>query len=497
MKIFRFCLLLALSYPLLSFSQSYSNIDFAAQISKKSIKEKVEVLCSDKMRGREAGTRGQKLAANYIYNQFKTSELESLDRTSDSLSFFQSFNLSKLRLPSGKIQIDGKSFYNYKDFIADPVQDFISIDLELIFIVNSPIENYSEIDFTNKAVLFLTPNFHKAFFKAHKVWKHSKPKLILFADPINHHLFNRYLNIKKRIRNKQFRLNKTSTDSIEHSDQSEFYKYVNDKQIIPISTRLTKAITGLSSKKLRRLALNKDKKVTSKANLSYELIKGEDVIKTENVLALIEGAEKPDEYIVISAHYDHLGAYKNHVYHGANDNASGTAALIEIAKAFKHAELKGQRPKRSVIFAAFTAEEKGLLGSKYFVRNSPVPLKSIKANLNMDMLGRMDDHHTSTNYIYLLGASHLNPQLKQISDSLNKLHSNLILDYNYDQVNNPLYQASDQASFVKNKIPSIMYFNGLHQDYHTVEDTADKLNYENIKRVTQLVFLTAWEIANQ
>ncbi|MCZ4694912.1 hypothetical protein DWB61_07915 [Ancylomarina euxinus] len=493
------CLLIALSFPLLSFSQNYSNIDFAHRISEKDLEKNVKALCSSIMQGRETGTQGQKNAAVYIYSQFKQFGLKAIDKSQDSLSYFQDFNLSKLRLPSGSIRINTKTFHNYKDFVADPIQDSTFLNLDVIFIGNSSIEDYSDIDFTNKAVFFLTSNFHKAFYEAHQIWKHSKPKLILFNDPINDKLFTRFIKAKKLIRNNRFRFKEPTNlaDSIHSTKESDFFKTLISKQIIPISARLAKALSGLKLKQLKRIVNNQDKIEIIQNHLTFKLVKEDDIVKTENVIAMIEGSKKPDEYILISAHYDHLGTNNGLVYTGANDNASGTSALIEIAEAFKQAELKGFSPKKSLIFVAFTGEEKGLLGSQYFVNNSPVLLQSIKTNLNMDMLGRLDDKHQNPDYIYLLGTSDLNPQLKPLSDSLNRLQSNLILNYKYDQPHNPLYGASDQASFVEKGIPSIMYFNGLHNDYHTTEDTADKLNYNNIKRVAQLVFLTAWELANQ
>ncbi|MGZ2371597.1 M28 family metallopeptidase [Ancylomarina sp. YFZ004] len=494
-----FCLLISLSFQLLGFSQNYSNIDFAHRISEKDIEKNVEALCSYKMQGRETGTKGQKNAAVYIYSQFKHAGLKAIDKSQDSLSYFQSLNLSKLRLPSGTIKVNKRTFRNYKDFVAAPVQDSTFKDLDIVFIGNSPIENYSEIDFTNKAVLFLTTNFHKAFSEAFQIWKHSKPSLILFCDPINNCLFDRFIHTSKSMRNKRFRLKEpiNIADTIRSSKELDLYDYIRTQQIIPISTRLAKAITSLKLKQLKNIVTNQNQTTPIKTHLQLQLIKNDEIIKTENVISLIEGTEKPNEYIVISAHYDHLGAHKGLVFHGANDNASGTSALIEIAKGFKDACKKNKLPKRSILFVAFTGEEKGLLGSRFFINNSPVPLKSIKANLNMDMLGRIDTNHELSNYVYLLGTSDLNPKLKQLSDSLNSLHPNLILDYEYDQPHNPLYGASDQASFVEKGIPSIMYFNGLHDDYHTTNDTADKLNYKNIKRVAQLVFLTAWELANQ
>lgn len=499
MKLFRFCLLLSLSQPLFSFSQSYSNIDFAAKISEKSIQENVQALCSYKMQGRETGTEGQKNAAIYIYSQFRQLGLKAIDKSQDSLSYFQSLKLSKLNLASGSIKINNKIYHNYKDFVATPKQDSILKDLDIVFIGNTPIENYSEVDFTNKAVLFLTSNFHRAFSQAYKIWKHSKPSLILFCDPVNSCLFDRFIHTSKSLIYRRFRLEKPINEAnpTTSTKESDLYAYLRTQQIIPVSTRLAKAITGLKLKQLKKIVSNKIQTEAIKTHLQLQVFKKDDIVKTENVVALIEGTEKPEEYIIISAHYDHLGTHGGLIFHGANDNASGTSALIEIAKTFKEACLKNKPPKRSILFVAFTAEEKGLLGSKFFVNNSPIPLHSIKTNLNMDMLGRRDDRHQKSDYIYLLGTSDISSHLKTISDSLNKLSPKLVLDYKYDQPHNPIYGASDQASFVERGIPSIMYFNGLHDDYHTTNDTADKLDYKNIKRVTQLVFLTAWELANQ
>ena len=492
-------LLIVLILPLVSFAQNDSNTDFASYISEKNLKKNVMALCSQNMQGRETGTKGQKLAADYIYKQFKRAGIKAINRSHDSLAYFQSFGLSKLKIPSGSLKIDNKTYHNYKDFVANPIQDSIFKDLDIVFIGSSPIENYSKIDFSNKAVLFLTDNFHKAFSQAHKIWAHSKPSLILFCDPFNNCLFNRYIHTCKSMLNNRFHLNKpiNIADTTSSNKDSNLHSFLRSQQLIAISTRLAKAITGLNKKSLKSMVNSQIRPKLTNQKLKFELRKNNDQVRSENVIALIEGSEKPNEYIIISAHYDHLGKKNGLVYHGANDNASGTSALIEVAKSFKLATDKGKAPKKSIIFAAFSAEEKGLLGSEFFVNNPPVSIKSIKTNLNMDMLGRRDVHHNHHDYIYLLGASHLNPKLKQTSDSLNALFTNLTLDYTYDYTHHPLYGASDQASFVNKKIPAIMYFNGLHEDYHTTGDTADKLNFKNIKQVAQLVFLTAWELANE
>lgn len=504
MKISKLYLLLALSLPLIISAQNYSNIEFAHNISAKNIEKNVQALTAYKMQGRETGTEGQKLAASYIYSQFKQYGLIAANNNIDSLSFFQTFNITKDNIPTGTIKVKDKLFFNYKDFIADPIQDSISADLKIIFIGSSPIETYTGIDFSDKAVFFLTSNFHKAFSEAHKIWKHSKPKSIFFADPIHDSLFDKHLNAKKNIQKERYLLaentclRKNPFDSLKSPELFEFYKNLNKIQIIPISNKMARSITGLKLKSLKKLILNKSFQSNStETPISIKLKRSINTIQSENVLGLIEGCEKPEEYIVISAHYDHLGVIGSTFFSGANDNASGVAALMEVAQAFKIATKMGGMPKRSILFVAFSGEEKGLLGSKYFVNHPPVPLNAIKTNLNMDMLGRQDDNQPTSNYIYLLGSSHLDPHLKQISDSINALYTHLNLDYKFDTPHNPIYSASDQASFVEKGIPSIMYFNGLHKDYHTTEDTADKLDYKAIKKVAQLVFLTTWELANK
>ncbi|MEX6627498.1 M28 family metallopeptidase [Tenacibaculum salmonis] len=221
---------------------------------------------------------------------------------------------------------------------------------------------------------------------------------------------------------------------------------------------------------------------------------------SENVLAFIKGSEKPDEIIVISAHLDHEGIKDGEIYNGADDDGSGTVAILEIAEAFKKAVDAGKRPKRSILFLHVTGEEKGLLGSKYYTENPIFPLKNTVTNLNIDMIGRVDEFHEKTpNYVYLIGADKLSTELHNISEAMNKKYTNIALDYKYNDENDPnrFYYRSDHYNFAKHNIPVIFYFNGTHEDYHKPTDTADKINYELLENRTRLVFHTAWEVANR
>lgn len=222
---------------------------------------------------------------------------------------------------------------------------------------------------------------------------------------------------------------------------------------------------------------------------------------SENVLAYIKGSEKPDEIIVISAHLDHVGTDKDgNIFNGADDDGSGTVAIMEMAKAFQKAVKEGNGPKRSILFLHVTGEEIGLFGSAYYVEHPVFPLENTVCDLNIDMIGRIDpDKKENPNYIYLIGSNMLSQDLQDISTEANNRFTNLELDYKFDDPKDPnrFYYRSDHYNFAKNNIPVIFYFNGVHEDYHKMTDTPDKIEYDLMAKRAQLIFLTAWELANR
>ena len=219
-----------------------------------------------------------------------------------------------------------------------------------------------------------------------------------------------------------------------------------------------------------------------------------------NVLAFIEGSKFPNEVVIISAHYDHLGMKGDEVYNGADDNASGSSAVMELAQSFQMAKKQGNGPKRSILFIHFTGEEIGLFGSKYYTENPVFSLDSTIVDLNIDMVGRIDDNYKGKkDYVYLIGSNRLSADLHELSENTNKKYTNLKLDYTYNNGNDPnnYYERSDHYNFAKNNIPVIFYFNGSHEDYHRITDTPDKINFDILALRTRFVFYTAWEIANR
>ena len=230
-----------------------------------------------------------------------------------------------------------------------------------------------------------------------------------------------------------------------------------------------------------------------------KIFKKKRVVKGENVLGYIEGKDLKDEIIILTAHYDHLGKHDTLLFNGADDNGSGTAAIMEIAQAFMMAKKEGKGPRRSVLVMAVSGEEKGLLGSKHYTDNPVYPLEKTVANLNIDMIGRVDHYHDTSGYVYLIGSDMLSQELHNISENINKKHIGLSLDYTFNAEDDPnrYYYRSDHYNFAKNNIPVIFYFNGIHDDYHKVTDTVEKIDFKKIETITRLVFLTAWELANR
>ena len=220
---------------------------------------------------------------------------------------------------------------------------------------------------------------------------------------------------------------------------------------------------------------------------------------SENVLAYIKGSEIPSEVLIISAHYDHLGVKDGEINNGADDNGSGTSSLMEIAQAFKMAVNQGHSPKRSILFLHVTAEEIGKLGSEYYTTHPVFPLKNTVADLNIDMIGRVDKaHENNIDYLYLIGSDKLSTELHYLSEKVNTTFFNINLDYRYNAENdsNHYYNRSDHYNFAENNIPIIFYFNGEHADYHKPTDTSDKIDFELLAKRSKLIFATAWQLAN-
>lgn len=232
-------------------------------------------------------------------------------------------------------------------------------------------------------------------------------------------------------------------------------------------------------------------------------------VPTSNIVSYIEGSD-PDlkeEYVILSAHYDHMGIGQpdpsgDNIYNGADDNGSGTVALMAIAKALKEAKEEGFGPKRSVIFLHVSAEEIGLLGSRFYSDFPTVPIENIIANLNIDMIGRIDidnERRGDSNYVYIIGAEIISSDLDSLIKRSNMLTGNrLRMDMRYNDLNdrNQFYRRSDHWNFGRLGIPFVFFFTGVHADYHRPSDTPDKILYNKYTNITQLIYSATIELAN-
>ncbi|HVG18212.1 MAG TPA: M28 family peptidase [Blastocatellia bacterium] len=227
----------------------------------------------------------------------------------------------------------------------------------------------------------------------------------------------------------------------------------------------------------------------------------------QNVAGIIEGSDPKlkDEYVVFSAHYDHLKTSDaGEVYNGADDDGSGTAAVLEIAQAFA----VGPRSKRSILIVFHTGEELGLFGSEFNTDYEPVvPLEKLVADLNIDMIGRSrpegdtdprDKELTDKNSVYVIGADKLSTELNKISEQTNAETARMNFNYAYNDENHPerFYYRSDHYNYAKHGVPIIFYFTGVHRDYHRTTDDVDKIDFEKMERIGRMIFATGWRIAN-
>jgi len=250
--------------------------------------------------------------------------------------------------------------------------------------------------------------------------------------------------------------------------------------------------------------------MSSDKTLALNIVVKNDTIGTQNVVGVWEGSDPvlKDEYVALGAHYDHVGLGRqkgDFIYNGADDDGSGTTALLAMAEALAHASV---RPKRSILFVWHAGEEKGLWGSRYFTDYPTIPLERIVTQLNIDMIGRSrpeadndsrDKDLSGPNDIYVIGSKMMSTELGEISEAVNKSFLNLNFNYRYDDPADPnrFFFRSDHYNYARKGIPIIFYFDGVHQDYHQPGDSADKIDYAKMEKVARTIYMTLWEIANK
>ena len=216
-----------------------------------------------------------------------------------------------------------------------------------------------------------------------------------------------------------------------------------------------------------------------------------------NVIGMIEGDSLKDEYVVISGHYDHLGiggaSDTDSIYNGADDNGSGTAAILVIAEKMFRSKMQGNGPKRNVVFMLFSGEEKGLLGSEYFVDHSILDLEKVSIDVNIDMIGRIDTERKTadtSNYVHVVGTTKMSSELPVLLDQVNGGHS-LVLDGKFDDPNDShrIFYRSDHFNFAKKGVPILFFYDGMLQgDYHELTDHIEFIDWAVYEKRTRFIY---------
>lgn len=488
---------------------------FGNGITAADMKTLITMLASDTFQGRETGEPGQRLAANYIVAQMKAA---GLPPTGDHNNYLQDVRLEKTNWKDIGITAEGQVFKNREDFFVYPAfirSEPVTTVKELIFVgygVEDPAYNdYKEASVEGKAVVFydgepmdskgvslITKNSFRSKWainwrKKVELAQKKGATMVFIIDPM----------LKETVKNNRKLINTFGWTPV---DSQAAEKMANGINTVFISEALAKVMFDNKWEKVEKEMTELRSgaafsPVKAKTKTEVRLDKEAEVLEGSNVIGFIEGSDSllKNEYVFITAHYDHLGHVDERIYYGADDNASGTSGVIEIARAFAEAKKKGVGPKRSVVCMLVSGEEKGLLGSKYYVEFPLYSLKNTVADINIDMIGRVDTAHRDGNYIYVIGSNRLSTELHEAQEQANSTYTKLTLDYTYNDPRDPnhYYERSDHYNFAERGIPSVFYFNGTHPDYHKATDTVDKINFEAAAKRAQLAFYTAWDIANR
>jgi len=497
------CAVMGLGFFLFSFNQGAAQDivnpePYAASISALDLENHLMVLASDAFEGRETGERGAEKAADYIESHFKSVGIAPFDGE----GYFQPVELVRSQIKGGSADVSGNQLTFLEDYLFYPgLKEEGMKGVEMVAV--SKAMDLETFDVEGKAVVIQASSEG-----GETRWQTGLNDMRTAASEqgaaavivVGDDLSVVRSRMKPWLLRKSLRLNR--------EDQPE------EREGTRIATFMVQADatdgwwSGSDVRSWKKWS-KKTKKgqtiaptVLPNATWSFELSAVKEDVVSQNVLGYIPGRDSllREELIVITAHYDHVGIIDGEIHNGADDDGSGTVTVLELAEAFMKAVDAGEGPLRSVLLMTVVGEEKGLLGSEWYTDHPIWPLENTVANLNIDMIGRVDEAHADEErYVYLIGSDKLSSELHEISETANSTHTNLALDYTFNAPDDPnrFYYRSDHYNFAKNNIPVIFYFSGVHEDYHRPGDDPEKILYDKTAEIGKLVFYTAWELANQ
>jgi hypothetical protein len=444
---------------------------YAGTIKAKGLKAKLSIIASAEMEGRETATPGQKRAAAYIESKFKEFGL----LPGNGNSYQQLYPVYQDSLTAFSFSVNGTALEPNKEYVINASSiPSGSWKVENVYFIGTGMLD-TTIDIKDKWVITDAGNFMQQRQKFGFL-RRKQVKGVLMID-------------KNLPRQTPFGM------------KGNMYRENNASEIPFISVSYG-ALSKILSKSLDSAAVSTLGKAGYATNIAVSVSKQKLNLESSNVLGVMPGTDKKDEYVFVTGHYDHLGIRNGVIYYGADDDGSGTTSVLEIAEAFAEAKKKGHGPRRTMVFMTVSGEEEGLWGSEYYTDHPLFPLEKTTVDLNIDMVGRIDPKYKgdSMNYVYVIGEDKLSSDLMPITDSLNKHYlDNIELDRKYNDIKDPnrFYYRSDHYNFAKKGVPIIFYFDGVHADYHRPTDTVEKINFDLMEKRVRLVFYTAWDMANR
>lgn len=495
-------------------------------ISANQLKDYLTFIASDEMEGRDTPSRGLDTTAKFLALNLARWGFKP---AGDNGSFFQRIDLRRDRADNGqtKVEINGRTLTAGTDYLPAGGSGDISGQLVFAgsgwFLKTKEIDSYKGVDPAGKiAVVFGIPNapprgVTRADFGKQGVdfmnpndYARSKGVVGLIYVPDFQYLANWQRN-RQRIMERgstvvaKFQTQSTSPlPSIVISPETANSLFAGERQ--SAAGIFNASYSGSGATLPEPFLMNQTKKITMSVASSTE------IVPTQNVVAVWEGSDPvlKNEYVALGAHYDHVGSGcppvgGDTICNGADDDGSGTTALLGMAEALAKAPT---RPKRSVLFVWHCGEEKGLWGSRYFTEFPTVPLNQVVAQINIDMIGRSkkegdtntrNNELTGPDAIYLIGSTMMSTELGELVNTVNRSFLNITFDTRYDDPKDPnrFFFRSDHYNYARKGIPIIFFFDGVHEDYHRPGDTADKIDYQKMEKITRTIYMTLWEIANR
>lgn len=494
------------------------------QITAAQMRAYLTFIASDEMEGRDTPSRGLDTTAKFIAMNLARWGFKP---AGDEGSYLQHIGLRRDRVDAAqtRVELNGQALVVGDDYIPSSTAGNASGQLLFAgngwFVKSKNIDAYKDIDAKGKiAVIFVSPNALPRGVRFSDLGKQGEDWMNpvdyarkqgvtgLIYVPDFQFLANwdrNRLRIMERgatVVEKFMKQEGTPLPAITASPKMANALFQAERQ--SANTLFDQTLIG-GDQGPASFVLNASKK------LSINVVVRNETLSTQNIVAVWEGSDPvlKNEYVALGAHYDHVGTCAptavDQICNGADDDGSGTTALLAMAEALARA---GTRPKRSVLFVWHCGEEKGLWGSRYFTDYPTIPLDRIVTQLNIDMIGRSkkdgdtnprNRNLTGPSDIYVIGHALMSTELGELSEAVNKAYLNLGYDFRYDDPKDPnrFFYRSDHYNYARKGIPIVFFFDGEHEDYHRPGDEAQKIDYQKMEKVTRTIYLTMWEIANR